>query len=59
MVNEPLYIALGATYIAENTGTMGDPKLFAFLRQENDPTGCGVELFVIRQRRSEEDYSMG
>lgn len=50
MVNGLLRLPLGAIYIAKNTVTLADLKLFAFLWDETNRTGCGlfcgVELSV-------------
>jgi len=57
MVNGLLRPTLGTIYLAEDVMTIVDLKLFAFLREEIDRTGCGflcgVELFVIIQQPSE------
>jgi hypothetical protein len=62
MVNRLLRIALGGIYIAKNTVTFAEPKLFAFLREKIDCAGCGffcgVELFVIKQHVSEADQTL-
>jgi hypothetical protein len=54
MVDSLLRLALGAIYIAKNTVTLADLKLFAFLRKEINRAGCGlfcgVELIVRTQR---------